>query len=137
MVPTKATRQKYNLLTKYHAIVDIESGVETQTSTARRLNCSPSVINDWMKSEQRDKIVKAYEEDAVRSTKCRLRPTKYEKINQALYEWYMTACASGVPVDAPMTCSQAKKVAARLALYQPEFESFAANSSWLARFKTE
>ena len=76
-----------------------------------------------------DEIMAAYEANQSESQK-RNRPSQFDEIDEAVYQWYSLAMQRQVPVTGPMLQGEALKIAEALGN-----EVFKASNRWLERFK--
>ena len=65
--------------------------------------------------------------------KKRAHQAKYKEINEALYNWYLLARESLVPINGPMLQEEAAEIAKQPA--KPEYAEFKAPSGWLEKWK--
>ena len=88
---TKTLKEKCDILSH------IEKGM-TNKEAADKFGVSKNTISTWIKNKE--KIFQALEESAP-STK-KLRGCQYEKVDKALFEWFVLQRSQHIPIDGSM-----------------------------------
>ena len=100
---------------------------ESTRKLAKRFECGKTQIIKILKNKE--SILEAWSSDSA--TNCnRSNNEKFEKINSLLWEWYMRARQSNIPVDGPMLREEARLIAEKLGE-----TSFKGTDGWLAKWK--
>lgn len=118
-------RKNLDFATKLEIIQRVERG-EKKSSVAEAYGIPRSTLSTLLKNKE-DIRVKAAEK---RQGTCRARAPAFEKIEKALYTWFLDVRARNLPVDGPMLIEKAKCFAAIF-----HDENFNGGTGWLQRFK--
>ena len=114
---------------KYQIIQRIESKKATQSEIAKETGIPRSTISRWC-SIEKEKIIQAYESNSSASSRKRLRSSKYEDIDESLYEWFKERRSMNFPLNGPLLMSKAEDFAT---LHNQEFK---ASNGWFDRWKS-
>ena len=98
----------------------------TNKEAADKFGVLKNTISTWIKSKE--KIFQALEERAP-STK-KLRGCQYEKVDKALFEWFVLQRSQNLPTDGSMIQEKGLFFAEKL-----EIPDFKASDGWLDKWK--
>ena len=121
-------KEKYSVIKESdkHAKPDIKA-------IAKQFNCGKTQVYTIL--QKRASIVEMYESNAsddIQHCSKRSRTSKYQDVNEKLYEWYLMAIRKNIYPDGPILCQQAKKIAECLNI--PDFK---ASNGWLEKWKVK
>ena len=116
---TKTLKEKCNILSH------IEKGM-TYKEAADKFGVSKNTISTWIKNNE--KIFQALEESAP-STK-KLRGCRYEKVDKALFEWFVLQRSQNIPIDRSMIQEKGLFFAEKLEI--PDFKGL---DGWLDKWE--
>ena len=129
VVKTKmSVKRKLNTKTlkgKCDILSHIEKGM-TNLEAADKFGVPKNTISTWIKNKE--KIFQALEESAP-STK-KLRGCQYEKVDRALFEWFVLQRSQNIPIDESMIQEKGLFFAEKL-----EIPDFKASDGWLDKWK--
>ena len=94
---TKTLKEKCDILSH------IEKDV-TNKQTVHKFGVPKNTITTWIKNKE--KIFQALEESAPSTKKsrgCQSRGCQYEKVDKALFEWFILRRNQNIPIDGSMT----------------------------------
>lgn len=125
---TSSVKKRKNLdfATKLKAIQRVEAG-EKSATVADDFGIPRSTLSTLLKNKA---DIKSKAAEQRTSGACRVRAPAHEKVEKALYAWFLEVRAKNIPVDGPMLMAKAKWFAAALG-----DDNFADNTGWLQRFK--
>ena len=112
---TKTLKEKCDILSH------IEKGT-TNKEAADKFGVLKNTISTWIKNKE--KIFQALEESAP-GTKT-LRGCQYEKVDKALFEWFVLKRSQNIPIDGSMIQEKGLFFAEKL-----EIPDFKASDGWL------
>ncbi|RWR99099.1 tigger transposable element-derived protein 6-like protein [Dinothrombium tinctorium] len=94
---------------------------------AEEFGCGRTQINNFLKNQ--NELIKQYEE--FKSGACKkLKPSRFnEKINEAVFEFFLKARSKNIPISGPMLQSKAREFAEAIG------ENFSASNGWLEKFR--
>ena len=110
-----------NLKEKCDILSHIEKGM-TNKEAGNKLGVPKNTISTQIKNKE--KIFQSLEESA-RSTK-KLRGCQYEKVNKALFEWFVLQRSQNIPIDGSMIQEKGLFFAKKL-----EIVDFRASDGWI------
>ena len=116
---TKTLTEKCDILSH------IEKGM-TNKEAADKFGVPKNTISTWIKNKE--KFFQALEESAP-STK-KLRRCQYEKVDKALFEWFVSQSSQNMPIDGSMI--QEKGLFFAKILEIPDFKT---SDGWLDKWK--
>ena len=116
---TKTLKEKCDILSH------IEKGM-TNKEAANKFGVSKNTISTWIKNKE--KMFQALEESAP-STK-KLRGCQYEKVDKALFEWFVLQRSQNIPIDGSMIQEKGRFFTKKL-----EIPDFKALDGWLDKRK--
>ena len=122
-----STRKCLTLGQKVEVIRAIQNRRESTRKLAKRFECGKTQIIKILKNKE--SILEAWSSNSATNCK-RSNNEKFEKINSLLWEWYMRARQSNIPVDGPMLREEARLIAEKLGE-----TSFKGTDGWLAKWK--
>ena len=123
-------RKHYSLEQKYNAIMAVENNLKSQLDIIKELGAKQSTVNGWFNEEEKRKIITAFQNNIKSSKRKRLRGSKYQDIDESLFEWMKKARLNNVPINGPILMKKADDFAVLL-----NNQEFHANNGWLERFK--
>ena len=133
--PTLPTRKRKHLTlkTKIEVIKAAESDPRlTLRALAERFDCSKTQIGTTLK--KKEQYLEQYESN-LSSTAIQLRQkarkSKFEDVNDRLYEWYVMASSKNIYPGGPQLIEKAKEIAERLGI-----NDFRGSNGWLQKWKT-
>ena len=116
---TKTLKEKCDILSH------IEKGM-TNKEAANKFGVPKNIISTWI--ENKEKIFQALEESAPNTKK--LRGCQYEKVDKALFEWFVLQRSQNIPIDGSMIQEKGLFFAEKL-----EIPDFKASNGWLDKWK--
>lgn len=116
-------------LTEKVKIIELRENNVSLNKILDEFKCGKSVVYKIMKDK--DKILNLWMAGNNGNRKRKLRITGNEQINEAVWEWFVSARAKNVPLSGPLLQAEALRVAAKL-----QISTFKASSGWLDSFKT-
>ena len=116
---TKTLKEKCDIL------LHIEKGM-TNKEAADKSGVPKNAISTWIKNKE--KFFQALEE-GVPSTK-KLRGCQYEKVDKALFEWFVLQRSQNIPIDGSMIQEKGLFFSEKL-----EIPDFKASDGWLDKWK--
>ncbi|XP_064462024.1 tigger transposable element-derived protein 6-like [Ornithodoros turicata] len=119
-------RKNLDFSSKLGIIRRVEHG-EKKSSVADAFSIPRSTLSTILKNKAEIKV-KASEQN--RSGTCRVRAPAYDKVEKALYSWFLDIRSRNIPVDGRMLMEKAKCFAMMF-----EEQNFCGGSGWLQRFK--
>lgn len=119
-------RKKLDFSTKADIIRRVEAG-EKKSSVAKEFGIPRSTLSTILRHKA---DVKAKAAQCGRSGACRVRAPEYDKVEKALYAWFLETRAKNIPVDGPMLMEKAKWFATALGE-----DNFTGGTGWQQRFK--
>jgi hypothetical protein len=122
-------RKQISLEVKYEAIKKIERKEKNQMEISKELECSKCTVSSWMKDK--DTIISNYENNIELKRK-RIRTSKYEDIEEALFAWLKEKRALNIPINGPILMRKAEDFSVLLGYNLDEFKI---SGGWLDRFK--
>jgi len=108
---SKRKNQATPLEDKYQAIKRFENKEATQDQIAQELGVARCSITRWC-GVQRETIVQTYENSLCSGARKRIRASKYEKIDESLFEWFKEKRAINLPINGPILTAKAMDFAA-------------------------
>ncbi|RWS01218.1 major centromere autoantigen B-like protein, partial [Dinothrombium tinctorium] len=94
---------------------------------AEEFGCGRTQINNILKNQ--NELLKQYEEFKCGACK-KLKPSRFnEKINEAVFEFFLKARSKNIPISGPMLQSKAREFADAIG------ENFSASNGWLEKFR--
>lgn len=113
--------------------IQIISALEEKSSTVKQLqaeyNCGKTQIYDLIKNK--DSLKATWLQSGTSDMRKRFhQSTQNVKLNELVYDWYVSMCSSNTPVSGPMMKECAAKFAQGLGLDQ-----FKASNGWLCSFR--
>ena len=124
----KHARKSLALKEKLQIVDDLERKKKTQASICRELGLPKSTVATiW---SDRDKIKAAAESGSSSWNRKKLRPAKYEDIDEAVYRWFCQAREKNVPISAAILKAKAVKYALSFGV-----NDFACSNGWIDHFK--
>ncbi|XP_037520679.1 tigger transposable element-derived protein 6-like [Rhipicephalus sanguineus] len=120
-------RKNLDLATKADIIRCVEAG-EKKSSVAEAFGIPRSTLSTILRNKA---DVKAKASQSCHSQACRVRVPAYDKVEKALYAWFLETRAKNIPIDGPMLMEKAKWFAAALGV-----DGFTGGTGWQQRFKT-
>lgn len=100
-----------------------EKGVSSNEVWRRRHNCVRHTKN-------RDKVQQQLQQDSSTQDRKRIRASKYEDVDEALFRWFSEVRAQNVPVSGPMLQAKARCFGCLLG-----HDDFNPLNGWIQRFK--
>lgn len=119
-------RKKLDFSTKADIIRRVEAG-EKKSSVAKEFGIPRSTLSTILRHKA---DVKAKAAQCGRFGACRVRAPEYDKVEKALYAWFLETRAKNIPVDGPMLMEKAKWFATALGE-----DNFTGGTGWQQRFK--
>ena len=116
---TKTLKEKCDILSH------IQKGMINKEA-ANKFDVPKNIISTWI--ENKEKIFQALEQSAL-STK-KLRGCQYEKVDKALFEWFVLQRSQNIPIDGSMIQEKGLFFAEKL-----EIPDFKASNGWLDMWK--
>ena len=123
----KRARKPVPLKTKYECLKGIEGG-KKRADLATKYKVAVNTISDWVRNK--DKIVKDYLSGEQSSSMKYKRPSKHERVDKALFAWFVQARSNNVPLCGPILLEKANHFCS--SLYG---EGETVSPSWLNRWK--
>ena len=120
----KRKNQSTFLEVKYDAVKRLGKKEATQEQIAQELGVARCSVSRWL--SQQETIIEAYESILANGNRKRMRSSKYEKIDESLYEWFKDKRALNIPLNGPILVSKAEDFAA---LHNDK--EFKATNGWL------
>lgn len=120
-------RKMLSLKDKLNLIAEKNKGV-TQGHLARKYGLSKSTICGIM--GQAEKLTAAAANHTFPLKTKRLRKSKYDKVDKALFEWFVRIRKTGMPLTAHRLLAQAEFFGRKLGV-----EAFKPTATWVSRFK--
>ncbi len=126
----QSKRKHYSLQGKNHAIISVQNKRKIQKEIMKELGAKQSTVNGWFNQPEKYKIIRAYESNTQGPERKRFRKSKYEDIDESLYEWLKDAMESNIPINGPILMQKAED-------FEKLFKNneFHPNNGWLERFK--
>ena len=100
-----------SLKTKYEALMQLKSG-RTSKSVAEEFGIPPNTLSTWKKNKEG--IIKKFEATEFQANRVRMKTSKYEKVNCALYTWYCSMAAQNVAISGTLLQEKANEFAKAL-----------------------
>lgn len=123
----KRARKPVPLKTKYECLKGIEGG-KKRADLATKYEVAVNTISDWVRNK--DKIVKDYLSGGQSSSMKYKRPSRHERVDKALFAWFVQARSNNVPLSGPILLEKANHFCS--SLYG---EGETVSPSWLNRWK--
>ncbi|XP_037529357.1 tigger transposable element-derived protein 6-like [Rhipicephalus sanguineus] len=120
-------RQALSLETKQSIVKDVASGMK-KVSVAQKYGIADTTVSAIWKN--REKVQQQLQGDAGSLARKRIRVSKYEDMDAALYKWFCEVRAQNVPVSGPMLQAKARSFATLLGI-----DGFNPLNGWIQRFK--
>lgn len=120
-------RRALSLEIKECVIRDIESGLK-KASVAAKYGVSDTTVSTIYKNK--DKLRQQLQQDSSSLSRKRIRTSKYEDVDAALFRWFREVRAQSIPVSGPMLQQKAKCLGALLG-----HDDFNPLNGWIQRFK--
>ncbi|XP_037528447.1 tigger transposable element-derived protein 6-like [Rhipicephalus sanguineus] len=120
-------RRALSLETKECVIRDMESGLK-KASVAAKYGVSDTTVSTIYKNK--DKLRQQLQQDSSSLSRKRIRTSKYEDLDAALFRWFREVRAQSIPVSGPMLQQKAKSLGALLG-----HDDFNPLNGWIQRFK--
>ncbi|KAG0430848.1 hypothetical protein HPB47_022305 [Ixodes persulcatus] len=120
-------RQALSLETKQSIVKDVESGMK-KASVAAKYNVADTMVSTVWKN--REQVRKQLQQDSASLSRKRIRTSKYEDVDEALFRRFREVRAKNVPVCGPMLQAKAKSFG-----HLFEHEGFNTLNGWIQRFK--
>ena len=127
MLNVKRRRTAVSLQDKYDALKQIESGISRQ-DIMDKYGVKKNTVSDWISAKE--KIIKAVEYSNRSSTKKYDRKSPWEKVDEALYKWFVLARANGIPVSGHILLEKGMQYGRTI-----YGEGFQISESWIDRWK--
>ena len=119
--------QSKSLVEKYNALKEIEEG-NSCISIAKKYGVAKNTISHWLKKKQ--DIYRAIEENNAGRKRKRMKSATYEKLDKAIYKWFISVRHSNIPISASIIKLKALEFAKGL-----QCDNFQASDGWLGRWK--
>ncbi|KAH8033143.1 hypothetical protein HPB51_007873 [Rhipicephalus microplus] len=120
-------RRALSLEIKECVIRDIESGLK-KASVAAKHGVSDTTVSTIDKNK--DKLRQQLQQDSSSLSRKRIRASKYEYMDAALFRWFREVRPQSIPVSGPMLQQKAKCLGALLG-----HDDFNPLNGWIQRFK--
>nr|XP_037275934.1 tigger transposable element-derived protein 6-like [Rhipicephalus microplus] len=120
-------RRALSLEVKECVIRDIESGLK-KASVAAKYGVSDTTESTIYKNK--DKLRQQLQQDSSSLSRKRIRTSKYEDVDAALFRWFREVRAQSIPVSGPMLHQKAKCLGAFLG-----HDDLNPLNGWIQRFK--
>ena len=125
--PAKRKVSTKSLHEKYKALKEIENGL-SKKEAASKYNVALNTISTWLKNKE--KIINAITQGKNPKTK-NLKGGSYDKLDQAMYKYFLNVRSHNIPVSGPMLKEKAMAYARQL-----QIADFKGSDGWLDRWKT-
>ncbi|KAG6940245.1 tigger transposable element derived 5 [Chelydra serpentina] len=123
-------RKSFSAQEKLYALDQLKKGKQ-QTQLARDLGINESTLRAWKKEEKLRSLPRILEnETGLQRNKIKF--ANDERLDSALYQWFVQAHSEGVPISGPILKAQAEKLDH---LINGNESKFKASNGWLDRFK--
>jgi len=131
---TKRKRSVLSIKDKQIIISRLDKG-EKGTNLALEFGISKQQISDIRKNK--DKILKFTDniETSEGLKRKSLKLANDERLDQALYTWFIQQRSTGTPISGPLLQEKAKHFSTQLNGESADLESFKASTGWLDKFK--
>ena len=131
---TKRKRSVLSIKDKQIIISRLDKG-EKGTNLAPEFGISKQQISDIRKNK--DKILKFTDniETSEGLKRKSLKLANDERLDQALYTWFIQQRSTGTPISGPLLQEKAKHFSMQLNGESADHESFKASTGWLDKFK--
>lgn len=103
-----------------------------QCDVCRDLDINEATLRGWLRSESNIKSATMQLDESEGLQRKRLRLANDDKLDQALFCWFVQTRSDGIQVSGPILCAQALKLDKEL---KGESSTFKASSRWLMRWK--
>jgi hypothetical protein len=121
-------RKSISLQKKYDILKDVEKdidyGVIVQKYELKGKSNISSIVSN------KDKIISAFESGQHKTSRKKLRESKYEEVDDAVLKWFTIARESKISLSGHLIKAQALEFAEKLG-----YSGFKASEGWLTRFK--
>ena len=125
--PAKRKVSTKSLHEKYKALKEIENGL-SKKEAASKYKVALNTISTWLKNKE--KIINAITKGKNLKTK-NLKGGSYDKLDQAMYKYFLNVRSHNIPVSGPMLKEKAMAYARQL-----QIADFKGSDGWLDRWKT-
>ena len=125
--PVKRKVSTKSMHEKYKALKEIENGL-SKNEAASKYNVALNTISTWLKNKE--KIINAVMKGKNPKTN-NLKGGSYDKLDQAVYKYFLNVRSQNIPVSGPMLKEKAMAYARQL-----QIADFKGSDGWLDRWKT-
>ncbi|KAG6937576.1 tigger transposable element derived 5 [Chelydra serpentina] len=124
-------RKSFSAQEKLYALDQLKKGKQ-QTQLARDLEINESTLRGWKKDEEKLRSLPRILENETGLQRKKVKFANDERLDSALYQWFVQARSEGVPISGPILKAQAEKFDR---LINGNDSKFKASNGWLDRFK--
>ena len=130
----KRKRNALTLETKLSILDKLLEGA-SQSRLTSEYGVGKSTITDLKKNESKlHEFVSTAESQGVSSSRKIMRLAKDEKLEEALYIWFVQKRSQGTPVSGPLLCEKATQFHEQMHREEAGVVPFKASGEWLWRF---
>ena len=103
---TKRKHHEATLKVKYEALKELEKG-RPNKDVANQFSIPGSTLATWKKNKE--KFFEAFQNLSLK--RHRVKTGTYEKLNEALLNWFTSMCGNNIPINGPILVEKAHEFA--------------------------
>ena len=103
---TKRKHHEATLKVKYEALKELEKG-RPNKDVANQFSIPGSTLATWKKNKE--KFFEAFQNLSLKRQ--RVKTETYEKLNEALLNWFTSMCGNNIPINGPILVEKAHEFA--------------------------
>lgn len=96
----------HTIETKFQAVSEVEKGIESKASIAKKYEIPPNTLSTWLKNA--DQIEDSYEKRAVGPQRKKMHTATYQDTEEATLQWFKSAQDRNLPVSGPLLQAKAE-----------------------------
>ena len=128
-MPKSRQKKRNSIEDKFKVLKETENG-QPKSLVAEKYGVPRNTVSTWLLPAHREKIMAGFSFGTINLKRKNVKAGKYEKLNKAVFKWFMSASSSNIPVSGLVLKEKANDLAKKL-----DIANFKASNELVDRWK--